>query len=100
MARTTSLHTFPNGFGEAKPVLKGVHEAVHVYRDRDRNDFALLFELRKDKDGSRSYGLARAKTLLGPWTTAQDWTVKASHGELLRLSNDERWKRTCSAPDF
>ncbi len=90
MAMATSRRAFPNGFGEAKMVFKGVHEAVHVYRDRDRKDFALLYELRNNQDGSRSYGLARADALLGPWTAVRDWTVKASHGELLRVSNDER----------
>lgn len=89
VAMTTSRRAFPSGFHKPVVVYTGVHEAVHVYRDRDRKDYILLFERRKIEDGSRSYGLARSETLLGPWSTVRGWTVDASHGELLRASNDE-----------
>ncbi len=87
VAMTTTLADFPNGFAHAATVYSGVHEAVHVYRDK--RGFALLFELRNE-DGSRKYGLARSRELLGPWTTVPGWTVEASHGELLRTGVDQR----------
>lgn len=87
VAMTTTLKDFPDGFGNAKTVFSGVHEAVHVYRDRQKYD--LIFELRND-DGSRKYGLAQADKLLGPWNTSPDWTVAASHGELLRTGIDQK----------
>src|SRR5437868_8358816 len=55
---------------------------------RDGQKFAFLFEVRKP-DGLREYRLAEADKLLGPWANVPDWTVTASHGELLRSGIDE-----------
>jgi hypothetical protein len=87
VAMTTSLSSFPNNFANPRTVYTGVHEAVHVYRDKQ--NYALLFELRNE-DGSRKFGLAESTKLLGPWTTIEGWTVPASHGELLRTGIDQR----------
>jgi hypothetical protein len=87
VAMTTSVKDFPNGFGNAKTVYSGVHEAVHVYHEKQKYD--LLFEVRND-DGSRKFGLAQADKLLGPYRTVPDWTAPASHGELLRTGIDQR----------
>ena len=97
VAMTTSLSDFPKGFAHPATVYQGVHEAVHVYRDRQ--GFALLFELRAE-NGSRKYGLAQAPNLLGPWTTVRDWTVAASHGELLRSGIDQHLQADLQHPQF
>lgn len=103
--RSTRLSEFPEGWGPAKTVFGPVHEAVHVYRVRGSDEYHLLYEERDSAD-VRRFGLARAKTLLGPWErishsyAAGDrlqaskefplWTEELSHGEFVRSGSDER----------
>jgi len=103
-AMTTSLEAFPGGFRNARKMFSPVHEAVHVYRARARDEFHMLYELRGD-GGLRRYGLARAPRLGGPWANVTDhfatgeqlqyhtgeavWTEEVSHGELLRCGHNQ-----------
>src|SRR4051812_33049183 len=66
---------------------------------RDGQKFAFLFEVRKP-DGLREYRLAEADKLLGPWANVPDWTVTASHGELLRSGIDEHPEADLQHPRF
>jgi hypothetical protein len=104
MVRMTSVDKFPNGWGKAKLVLDGVHEAVHVYKAQGQDEFHMIYEL--NKDGIRSFGLATSTELAGPWTKVTDqyatgdhlrytgkgqgWTDMVSHGEVLRSGFNER----------
>jgi hypothetical protein len=104
MLRTTSLESFPNGWGEARKVLDHVHEAVHVYKVKDRPRYHMIYEL--NQDGVRTFGLAVAKKLTGPWKKVTDhyatgdqlryvgrktrWTDMVSHGEAIRSGYDQR----------
>lgn len=101
--RSTALEDFPDGWGPAREVFAGVHEAVHVYRVKDRPLYHLFYEL--NTDGIRSFGVAEAASLQGPWKKVADayaageglatsnrpaWTEMVSHGELLHSGNDQR----------
>ncbi len=103
VCRSTSLESFPSGWGEPKTVFGPVHEAVHVYKVRGFEEYHLLYELRGE-GGTRGFGLAKAETPLGPWKKASDrfatgeslkywdghprWTEEVSHGEFIRSGSD------------
>ncbi|MBC8139517.1 MAG: hypothetical protein H8F28_26865 [Fibrella sp.] len=99
MVRRTTLLNFPDGWGEARIVFTGVHEAVHVYKAQGRDEFHMIYER---NTGDRSFGFARAPHPTGPWTKVRDdyaagsqlvgegWTQVVSHGEMLRTGFDER----------
>jgi len=99
VAMITTLAQFPNGFSEPKTVFQGVHEAVHIYREQGEERYAMLFE-RREEDLSRTYGLAESKALLGPWRVTDSNFARASHGELIRRSADERLIADLHHPRF
>jgi endo-1,4-beta-xylanase len=100
---STSLKDFPEGFSDPREVFGPVHEAVHVYRVLGKQKWHMLYELRDD-DGTRSFGLAEADAIAGPWANITDayaspghlrwsdeavpWTEEVSHGEFLRTGSD------------
>jgi len=104
VVRSTSLADFPTNWGPAQVVLDGVHEAVHIYRVKDRDEFHMIYEL--NIGGIRSFGLAVADHLAGPWRKVTDryatgeqltpaadtatWPEMVSHGEVLRCGHDEQ----------
>ena len=104
LVMTTSIENFPQGFGAARRVLSGVHEAVHVHRAEGCDEYHMIYEL--NREGLRSFGLAVAKHLLGPWNKVTDeyatgdqlrsdnnrakWTEEVSHGEVIRSGYDQR----------
>lgn len=104
IVRSTTLENFPDDWSEENEVLKSVHEAVHVYKVSDRNVFHMIYEL--NNRGIRSFGLASAEDIAGPWTKVTDnyatgdqlnyagkgeaWTEMVSHGEVLRADCNER----------
>lgn len=101
--RSTLLESFPHGWGEAKKVLDGIHEAVHIYKVKGRDLFHMVYEL--NHGGVRSFGLAAANDLAGPWMKVTDhyatgeqleftdmssrWTDMVSHGELIRVGYNQ-----------
>jgi len=103
--RTTTLEAFPRGWGEGRKVFSGVHEAVHVYKVKGRNEYHMIYEL-KDEAGRRSFGLATARERTGRWKKVTDahatgeqlqfsdgqakWTEMVSHGEAIRAGFDQR----------
>lgn len=98
MVRSTRLSAFPKGWGAARQVFDNVHEAVHVYKVKDQAEYHLIYEI--NQEGIRSFGLAKAEQLNGPWTKVTDeyatgtqlkftgqqaaWTEMVSHGEAIR----------------
>ncbi|BDD12415.1 hypothetical protein FUAX_48470 (plasmid) [Fulvitalea axinellae] len=102
--KTTSFEEFPNGWSKEKLAFDKVHEAVHIYKAKGKKEYHLIYEL-KNKN-SRSFGLAVAESLEGPWErvekdyatgeslsfdgTEKGWTELVSHGEILRSGFDER----------
>ena len=110
--KTTSLAAFPRGWGRGQPVMTGVHEAVHVYKVKGRSEYHMIYEL--NEQGVRSFGLARASRLAGPWQKVTDayataaqllyepdqvrWTDMVSHGEMLRSGYDQRLEYDAAAP--
>ena len=102
--RSTSLEKFPNGWSEGKKVFGGVHEAVHVYKVKGHDEFHMIYEL--NKGGIRSFGLAVAENLAGPWKKVTDnyatydqfkyigktntWTEMVSHGEVIRTGYNQQ----------
>jgi hypothetical protein len=104
IVRSTSLADFPNHWSPGKTVFDNVHEAVHVYKARDRHEFHMIYEL--NERGLRSFGLATAESLTGPWHKITDryatgdqlrptdptniWAEMVSHGEALRTGYDQR----------
>lgn len=104
MVRTTSLEEFPGGWGKSRKVFSGVTEAVHIYKAKGRNEYHMIYEL--NRGGIRSFGLATAKNLTGPWEKVTDrfatgeqlryagdkeqWTEMISHGEAIRTGYDQR----------
>ena len=104
VVRTTSLADFPNGWGESKKAFEDIHEAVHIYKVRGGNEYHMIYEL--NKQGIRSFGLASAGSLAGPWTKISDdyasgdqltyagsteaWTDMVSHGEVIRTGYNHR----------
>jgi hypothetical protein len=103
VVRATSLTEFPHGWGKGQEVLTGVHEAVHIYRVKGHTQFHMIYEL--NRDGVRSFGLATAASLMGPWNKVTDdyattdqltcngqstvWTDMVSHGEVVRSGYDQ-----------
>ncbi|HKJ68244.1 MAG TPA: non-reducing end alpha-L-arabinofuranosidase family hydrolase [bacterium] len=101
--QTTTLDRFPDGFGNPRKVFSGVHEAVHIYRAAGATKYHMIYELRIDN--VRSYGLATAPALTGPWAkrtatyaTGEQlrfpdgvprWTEMVSHGEAIRAGYDQ-----------
>jgi hypothetical protein len=112
MVRTTSLDAFPNGWSGAQTVFTGVHEAVHVYKVQGRDEYHMIYEL--NEQGTRSFGLAGAGRLAGPWTKVTDsyasspqlrhapdsarWTDMVSHGEMIRSGYDQRLEYDADEP--
>lgn len=99
IARQTPLASFPEGFGEAKTVFQGVHEAVHIYRERGQRTYVMLFEQR-EPDLSRRYSRAESGNLPGPWHLTDRTFARASHGELIREGSDERLQADFNHPRF
>lgn len=106
IVRSTDLESFPDGWSDGKEVFRDVHEAVHIYKVQGRNEFHMIYEL--NHDGIRSFGLAAAEKLSGPWEKITDryatgdqlqfvgetrqWTDMVSHGEAIRAGCDQRMK--------
>merc|ERR1712176_1588199 len=105
MVRSTKLAEFPLGWSSARLAFEPVHEASHVYKSVRRNEYHMIYEMRTPTSG-RSFGLARADHLDGPWSRVTDdyakpnqmivasdvapWTDLISHGELIRSGYDQR----------
>lgn len=112
VVRTTSLDAFPGGWSDGRVVFDGVHEAVHVYKVLGRDEYRMIYEL--NGQGVRSFGLARASRLAGPWEKVTDeyaagtqlsfeqgvahWTDMVSHGEMIRAGCDQRLEYDASNP--
>ncbi len=104
IVRSTTIEKFPVDWSGGQMVLDDVHEAVHVYKTQGQNEFHMIYEL--NKEGVRSFGLAIAEELAGPWKKITDmyatdeqlkavgktnrWTEMVSHGELLRSGYNEK----------
>ncbi len=102
--QTTSLEKFPDGFGNPKKEYSNLEEAVHVYKAKSKNEYHMIYELNVNQE--RSFGLATASSLAGPWKKVTDqyatgsqlryppdtdiWTEMVSHGEALRSGYDQR----------
>jgi hypothetical protein len=102
---TTPIDRFPGGFADPAEVFSPVHEAVHVYKVEGRDEYHMVYETR-EKGDARQFGLARAARLSGPWQKVTDrfaagdqlefaesathWTDEVSHGEMLRVGEDQR----------
>ena len=102
--RSTTLNDFPNGWGKSRKVFDNVHEAVHIYKVKDKAEFHMIYEL--NTNGIRSFGLAKANKLDGDWEKVTDdyatgnqlkysentkvWTEMVSHGEVIRSGYDEK----------
>lgn len=99
----TPLARFPEGWDEPRRVFGPLHESAHIYRAAGAGKrYAMVYETREGD--LRSYGLAEAESLEGPWIdrdrrfaaggglafTGERWTEEVSHGELLRTGHDER----------
>lgn len=95
--RKTTYSDFPSNWRKAKKVFDDVHEAVHIYKVKGKEEYHMLYEI--NEDGIRSFGLAKSRSLEGPWTRSdQDyacgeqlhfvdgeiWTDMVSHGEVIR----------------
>lgn len=96
--QTTSLKGFPHGFRNPQKVFSGIHEAVHIYKVKDKSEYHLIYELNINNE--RQFGLAVASKLNGYWKKSTDryavgdqlkyppnatvWTEEVSHGELIR----------------
>ena len=104
MVRSTTLEDFPRGWGRSQLAFDNVHEAVHVYKVKGKGEYHMIYEL--NTDGVRSFGLAKAIHLEGPWEKVTDeyasgdqlryaanteiWTEMVSHGEAIRSGYDQR----------
>lgn len=104
IVRTTSVKDFPSGWGKSKKIFDNVHEAVHIYKIKGKKEFHMIYEL--NKNGIRSFGLARSSKLDGKWEKITDdyangrqlrysgdtklWTEMVSHGEVIRSGFDEK----------
>jgi hypothetical protein len=103
MVRSTKTEDFPNNWSTSKKVISDIHEAVHVYKVIDKREYHMIYEL--NNNGVRSFGLAKAKHLEGPWTKVTDnyatenqlnytedseqWTEMVSHGEVIRTGYNQ-----------
>ncbi len=112
MVRRTRIADFPAGWGPATVAFSGVHEAVHVYKARGADQYDMIYEA---NDGERSFGLAQAPSLSGPWRLvdpnyatsaslyprkAGRWTDEVSHGEILRHGYDQRLEYDAAKPTW
>ena len=104
IVRSTKLQNFPNKWSEDRKILGGVHEAVHIYKVNNRNEYHMIYEM--NHEGIRSFGLATADNLAGPWEKITDryatgdqltyigkgqkWTDMVSHGEAIRSGHNQR----------
>lgn len=104
VVRSTNIEDFPNGWSAGEKVFDNVHEAVHVYKVKNKQKFHMIYEL--NNEGVRSFGLAAAKNLMGPWKKITDnyatgeqlkyvgnnelWTEMVSHGEAIRSSFNQK----------
>ncbi len=103
---STAIGDFPAGFGHCELALEGkIFEASHTYKLKGRNAYLTLIE----ENGRRHYKAYVADRLDGEWTPLADtearpfagaanirpiegvepWTDNISHGELVRVGNDE-----------
>jgi predicted GH43/DUF377 family glycosyl hydrolase len=103
MIRSTTIEDFPNNWSKSKKVFDDIHEAVHIYKVIDKNEFHMIYEL--NNNGIRSFGLAKANHLEGKWEKVSDeyatgnqlnyavnsgtWTEMVSHGEVIRSAYNE-----------
>ena len=101
--RSTSFELFPKGWSKSKKVFDNIHEAAHIYKVKGENEFHMIYEL--NNKGVRSFGLATAEHLEGPWEKVTDnyatgnqliysenqkiWTEMVSHGEVIRSGFNE-----------
>ncbi len=102
----TQLDDFPNGFGECEVALQAkIFEASHTYRIHGQDRYLTLIE----QNGRRYFKAYIADRLDGEWTPLADtfakpfasaktvrpaagieaWTDNVSHGELIRMTNDQ-----------
>jgi hypothetical protein len=104
VVRSTSLEDFPKGWSDGKKAFDNVHEAVHVYKVRGRSEYHMIYEF--NRSGIRSFGLASASHIEGPWKKVTDryatgeqlrysdkidaWTEMVSHGEALRSGYNQQ----------
>jgi hypothetical protein len=104
VVRSTNIEDFPNGWSAGDHVFDNVHEAVHIYKVKNKQEFHMIYEL--NTDGIRSFGLASAKNLMGPWEKITDyyatgeqlkyignnksWTEMVSHGEAIRSGFNQK----------
>lgn len=104
MVRSTNIEDFPSNWGKSKKIFDDVHEAVHIYKVKGKNEFHMIYEL-NDK-GVRSFGLAKANHLEGSWERVTDeyasgnqlkfindskqWTEMVSHGEVIRTGYNQK----------
>lgn len=104
VVHSTSVNDFPNGWGKSKNIFDNVHEAVHIYKVKDKKEFHMIYEL--STNGIRSFGLAKANKLDANWKKVKDdyatgnqlqysndtkvWTEMVSHGEVIRSGYDEK----------
>ncbi len=47
MVRSTIVNNFPNGWGKNKKVFDDVHEAVHIYKVKNKKEYHMIYELNK-----------------------------------------------------
>jgi Glycosyl hydrolase family 62 len=102
----TRLEDFPKGFDHCKLALVGnIFEASHTYKIQGRNQYLTLIEV----EGRRYYKAYVSDRLDGMWKEISSqngdpfasakniqpapgvsaWTDNVSHGELIRVSNDQ-----------
>jgi len=102
----TELNRFPDGFGHCELALQGdIFEASHTYRVEGQRQYLTLIEA----DGQRYFKAFVSDRLDGQWkelrtsenlafagsknispaTGVSPWTDNVSHGELVRISNDQ-----------
>ncbi len=115
MVRSTRIEDFPSGWGEAEKVLSGVHEAVHIYKEKDQPLYQMIYESNGGGvDGYRYFGKAVADKLDGPWVITdslyasgeklvypsgvEQWTELVSHGEAVRTGYDQRLEYDAENP--
>jgi len=112
--RTAPIEQFPDGWSEDTKAFGPVHEAAHVYKAKGRDEYHMIYEL--NEGGVRSFGLATASHLRGPWKKVTDtwatggqlvapagpgaslWTDIVSHGEAIRTGCDERLEYDAANP--
>jgi len=104
IVRSTRIQDFPMGWSKGSQVFSEVHEAVHIYKVKGKEEYHMIYEL--NTEGIRSFGLATATQLEGPWKKQTDsyargdqlvyagagepWSDMVSHGEVIRAGYDQR----------